>query len=70
MDISLLQLEKALKQMARKGQIDVPLDDKLVETILCDLLEPVELTENEERKLTMGILKAHLKAHQKRRKLT
>lgn len=58
MDKSLLKFEKALKQMARKGQIDLPVDDKLAETILSDL-EPVELTKNEMRKLTMDLRKAH-----------
>lgn len=49
---------RTLKQMAKKGQIDLPMDDELAEIILTNL-EPVELTEDEMKKLSLGLYKAH-----------
>lgn len=57
-DQSLSKYERALKQMAMKGQIDLPMDDELAEIVLDDL-EPVELTKREVRKLSMDLRKAH-----------
>jgi DNA-binding TFAR19-related protein (PDSD5 family) len=55
-DRSLSKYEKALKQMAKKGQIDLPMDDKLADVILNNI-EPIELTNNEIRKLSLGLRK-------------
>ncbi len=57
-DQSLLRFEKALTQMAKSGQIDLPMDDEFAEIIL-DELEPVDLTADEYKKLSADIRMAH-----------
>ena len=57
-DQLLSKYERALKQMAKKGQINLPMDDELAEIVLDDL-EPLELTKTEVRKLSMDLRKAH-----------
>lgn len=57
-DQSLLRFEEALTQMAKNGQIDLPIDDEFAEIIL-NGLEPVDLTENEFRKLSADMRVAH-----------
>jgi transcriptional regulator with XRE-family HTH domain len=58
MDQALSKYERALKQMAKKGQINLPMDDEFAEIVLNDL-EPVKLTKAEVRRLSMDLRKAH-----------
>ena len=57
-DQLLSKYERALKQMAKKGQINLPMDDELAEIVLDDL-DSVELTKTEVRRLSMDLRKAH-----------